>query len=286
MNIAFNIENSRNNNLNKNDEKNCYENNKVMLNRLIMLKLFCQIIEATKDDELYDLLNCIILFEQGNINIENPFIYLYNLLSSGKLNNKEEEIISFYYNQILLICLNNIYKTAKNENTINKLIENKLNLIILLLCKENSLYMAENNFILKYGNSNVFEEDALFCSENLKENQKGKIICFLNNQLILKDYLKKKEINYFDKTSFIYKLDDIENENNNILVIMQEMENSESLNALNIKFKNKNEIAIIKNDNNYQKLFIMNNTELILNIIKEEIQKKTLNKKEIYINLK
>jgi hypothetical protein len=112
MNIAFDIENSRNNNLNKNDEKNCYENNKVMLNRLIMLKLFCQIIEDTKDDELYDLLNCIILFEQGNINIENPFIYLYNLLSSGKLNNKEEEIISFYYNQILLILMLSIRKRS------------------------------------------------------------------------------------------------------------------------------------------------------------------------------
>ena len=210
MNIAFDIENSRNNNLNKNDEKNCYENNKVMLNRLIMLKLFCQIIENIKDDELYDLLNCIKLFEKGNINIniENPFIYLYNLLSSGKLNNNEKETIYFYYNKILLICLNSIYKTAKKENDISKLSVNKFNLIILLLCRENSLYMAENNCILKYGNSNVFEEDALFCSENLKENQKGKIICFLNNQLILKDYLEKKEINYFDKTSFIYKLED------------------------------------------------------------------------------
>ena len=144
MNIAFNLENNRD----KNDEKNSYENNKVILNRLIMLKLFCQIIEDIKDDELYDLINSIKLFEKGNINIENPFIYLYNLLSFSILNNKEEEIISFYYNKLLLICLNSIYHTAKNKNSISKLIENKLNLIILLLCRENTLYMAENDFIL------------------------------------------------------------------------------------------------------------------------------------------
>ena len=64
------------------------------------------------------------------------------------------------------------------------------------------------------------------------------------------------------------------------------MQDSESLSTFNVKVKNKNEIAIIKNDNNYQKLFIKNNTELILNIIKEEIQKDILNDKGIYLILK
>ena len=286
MNIALSTESFSNNNNNKIGEESYYENNKIILNRLIMLKLFSQIIEDIKDDELDDLSKCLKIFDKGNINIENPFIHLYNILSSSKLDNNKEEIISFYYNNLLLICLNNIYKIEKNETAINKLIENKLYSIIILLCKENSLYMAENNFILKYGNSYCFEEDALFYSENLKENQKGKIVCFLNS--LLKEYLKNNNIGYFDKSSFIYKLKDIENgnKNKNILVIMQEIENSESFTIHDIEVKDKTKIAIIKKENNYQRYFIMNNKELILNIIKEEIQKDSLNEKGIYLILK
>ena len=286
MNIALSTESFSNNNNNKIGEESYYENNKIILNRLIMLKLFSQIIEDIKDDELDDLSKCLKIFDKGNINIENPFIHLYNILSSSKLDNNKEEIISFYYNNLLLICLNNIYKIEKNETAINKLIENKLYSIIILLCKENSLYMAENNFILKYGNSYCFEEDALFYSENLKENQKGKIVCFLNS--LLKEYLKNNNIGYFDKSLFIYKLKDIENgnKNQNILVIMQEIENSESFTIHDIEVKDKTKIAIIKKENNYQRYFIMNNKELILNIIKEEIQKDSLNEKGIYLILK
>ena len=90
---------------------------KYLRNKLIMIKLFYQIIENINDD-YDDLSECIKLIEKENIIIENPFIFLYEKILNKLKNSYEEKIINIYYTKILLICLNKILKIEKNENII------------------------------------------------------------------------------------------------------------------------------------------------------------------------
>jgi hypothetical protein len=158
-----------------------YNNNKKILNRLIMLKLLCNIIENNKGDDIDDLSECIKMYERENIIIEDPFIYLYEKISNIKLNN-EEKILSRYYNKLLLLCLNNMFESKKNGNIIKNLIQNNFYSIIHLLFDDNSSYMSENDFIIETAYSNQFEKEALFNSDETKYNKTGKIICFLKSQ--------------------------------------------------------------------------------------------------------
>ena len=299
-------------------------NNQIILNRLIMLKLLCKIIENIKDSNIDDLSECIKIFEKENTIIENPFIYLYEKISNNQLKN-EEKLLSRYYNKLLFLCLNKIFESKKNGNIIQNLIQNNFYSIINLLFDDNSPYISENNFIIKTEYSIIFEKEGLFNSEETKHNNKGKIICFLkskkmrvyeytdnynynynynndsddsikiqNNYIIylsLKSYIKDNTLNFFDKSFFRYNIKGIpyenhEEETDNVLVIMEDSEKS-AFNILNsIKMKNICELTILKNDNETEKIFISNNSKLIIDIIKEVIIKDNLNEKGMYILLR
>ena len=300
--------------LEKNSEKDNENNSHI---RLIMLKLLCQIIENTKND-LDNLSKCIRICEKGNMTFENPFLYLYEKISNDNLNNNKDNIISCYYNKLLLICLNKIFESNKNGDDISKLIKNKFELIISLIFNNNFSYMSENEFIIKTHHSLKFEKEALFNSEEKRKNKKGKIISFLSyaklkpksyyyyyyqydyydddynnaNYIYLdfdniKSYLSNNSINIFDKELFKYNIKEDSNydENKDVLVIMEDNEKSEIYNINKIETKDINEITIIKQDNIYEKIFIENNFKLIIDIIKDKMKKDNLNEKGISIIL-
>ena len=325
--IALSIEKSNNNIINIKDEiespmPKCSENdykegdynkNQIILNRLIMLKLLCKLLENINDNNIDDLSECLRIFKKENEIIDNPFIYLYEKVSNIKLK-YEEKILSRYYNILLLLCLKNIFDSKKNENIIKNLIQNDFYSIINLLFDNNSLYMSENYFIIKTSYSNKFEKEALFNSEENKHNNKGKIICFLKSQnmqtyeyngnfneieknhyfsdLSIKSYIKDDQLNFFDKSFFIYSINGIpyknqsnKEKNDQVFAIMEDTEKS-TYNISNFKIKEIKEITILKNENDWEKIFISNNYKLIIDIIKEEIKKDNLNEKGIYIMLK
>ena len=315
--IAFGIENGIVENNIKEDNED-YNNDRRILNRLIMLKLLCKILENIQDDNIDDLCECINMLEKENKNIENPFIYLYEKISNNKLSN-EEKILSLYYNKLLLLCLNNIFESEKNRNIIKNLIQNNFYSIIHLLFKDNSPYMSENNFIIKIPYSIIFEEEALFNSEETIQNNKGKIICFLKSlkmnlyqyndgdckfddginiekgyydYLSLKSYISDNSLNFFDKSYFRFNIKGIpyQNEQNEeeieeVLLIKEDMEKS-GFNIRNLKIRDIQELTILKNDDESEKIFISNNSDLIIEIIKDEIKKDNLNEKGMYIMLR
>ena len=306
---------------NKEDNEN-YNTNRIILNRLIMLKLLSKILENIKDNNIDDLSAIINMFEKENKIIENPFIYFFEKISNNKLNN-EEKILSPYYNKLLLICLNNIFESKKNKIIIKNLIQNNFYSIIQLLFDDNFSYMSENDFIIKSPYSNIFEEEAIFNSEETKKDNKGKIICFLKSQkmniyqysdrdckfddsytlqkdyydyLSFESYITDPAINFFDKSFFRFSIKRYANEYSNknkrnendieeVLSIMEDMEKS-SYNIRNLKIKEISELRILKGDNEYEKIFISNNCNLIIDIIKDEIKKGNLNEKGIHIVLR
>ena len=282
-----------------NDIKINKDNNKRhSFTKLIMIKLICQILENIKEYEVDDLLECFNLFEKGNLNYENPFIYLYEKIVKELNNYNGNKLIYKYYNQLLLICLNKIFEIENNKEVIKQLIKNDINSIILLLFSNKCSEISENKFKLISRKTvlSSFEEKALFCSESEKSNETGKIICFLKTDINenlsnqrnnkISNYIKDDYLIHFDRNMFKYNIQNKNNKYNDILVIMDDYLESEIYKTSNIESKTNFEIKAIKTDNNYQKLFIKNYSKLILDIIKEEIKKDCLNEKGTYFLLK
>ena len=271
-----------------------FDDKKYFRNKLIMIKLFYQIIEYINDD--YDLLiQCIQKIDkEKNIIIENPFIYLYEKIMEKIKNNNEQKIINIYYIKLLLLCFDKILKIEKNrsQNIIKELIKNNINSIIILLNDDKS-FICENRFVLQSKFQYNFEEQSLFNSPDKKDIIKGEIICFMqynlnknlkkkydyeeddseNNDLQFQRYYKDAEINYFDESLFSYDERNINNKFNKALVILNDDIYQEINSLQNIKIVDISDIFLLDNNNNYQELFIKNNLELILEIIKEEINK-------------
>ena len=259
--------------------------------KLIMIKLFSQILENINESELDDLYNCIIIYDKEVLKFENPFIYLYEKIIDELIQKKIIiKILNKYYIRLLLICLNKL----KNEGKIvEKLIKNNLSTIILLLFSDKSSDISENEFINKIIYSKNFENEALFNSEDQNLNKNGKIICYIKYELkkqkynfddSFNSYLNNDNNIDYDDNIFRY---DINNESkyDDALVIRNDILESDFYNLTNIKIKKISDIKIIKTDNNYQKLFISNYSSLIFNIINEEIIKDSLNEKGIYFVL-
>ena len=94
------------------------------------------------------------------------------------------------------------------------------------------------------------------------------------DDLSFKKYFEENKINYFDENLFPYHEKNIKNEFNKVLVIMDEDIDEGIYNISSLKIIKISDIIVLdNNNNNYQELFIKNNLELILKIIKEEINK-------------
>ena len=269
-------------------------------NILIMINLFSQILENIKEYYLDYLIKCINIFEKKNTNIENPLVYLYEKLIIKLKNNYLNRIINKYYHKLLLICLNKLFEFGANENYLKQLINNLSNIIFLLFSDKCS-DICGNSFINKIPYSNNFEEESLFYSDN-REIDTGKILCYLqyknSNQNFVQDfnqkikfksiskYLNDNSINYFDQNIFKYHRYNKKNKCNEILMIMDDIIESDYYKNNNIEIKYISEVTTNKKDNYYQKLFIKNNSKIIINIIKEIIGKNTLNEKGFCFLLK
>ena len=327
-----------------------FKNNNEINTKLIMIKLLIKIIENTQDDNLNDLSRSLQNIEKSNLIIQNPFLYLYEiilkdfnsinpkkekapstnieisnickkcgsqdnyydeeygelicfncrnvlkineiLIDSGKKSFEDNEIIHKYYIDLLFLCINRISESEKEEKILNEIFNNK-NLWNLMLLENNKQYISENKFFVKENNSNysIFENIALFNSQNKKSTKSGKIICFLEDKL--NTYLNSNHernqdnlANTFDKNSFLYESNLINNKYNNALVIMEDFEQLDYYNITNVETKKISQIEIIKTDNKYKKIFIQKNSKLILNAIKEELIDDKLNEKGIYLILK
>ena len=260
-----------------------------MNNKLIMLKLMCQIIEKINKDNLDDFLECINDFEKNNLEDKNPLIYLYEKILI-QINNEKEKIIVKYYINILLLCLNKISEIENDEDKIKNLIKDNMYILNILLLNDNITNISENKFIIKDNihntNSFKFEEASLFTSINKKSNKIGKIICFLDDDFnfFINNYNNSNIYdNYFDKSSINSSPSNANNQYTNIFSIMDDYEQFD-INNLEIKYLT--DIEILKDENKYVKFFISNNSELLTNIIKEELKKNSLNEKGLYFILK
>ena len=275
--------------------------------KLIMLKLFSQILEnINEEEEICDFGECINLYEKSNLKNENPFIYLYEKIIKELNHNIKNKIIVNYYNKLLSICLNKISNIEENEELIKSLVKNDISYIILLFFSDKSSEICEKKFIQKSKILKNFENEALFNSEKEESNKTGKIICFVdfkefvsnpnddnmddyqdntNNSQFLRQYLKNDSIIYFDKSIIKYYK---KNKNNfkNVFVVMDDIIESESYKSSNVEIKSFSNIRIIEEDNNYQMKFIKNYPNLIIDIIKNEIKNDSLNEKGIYFMLK
>ena len=279
-----------------NNDKNKNENT-----RLIMIKLFYNILENVHDDNLDNLSFYIQQFETNSLNIENPFVYLFEKISN-ELTKEKEIIIYKYFCKLLLLCANKIYEIDNTIDNIKNIINIDIKNIIALLLNDNYSYLFENKFLIKTKYTKTFEEEILFNSEDNKAIKTGKIICFLNygikpkyvdeeydneiNDSIINDYLTDNSINYFDENVFTSNVKNANDKYKDVLVIMDDKEKCENYNISNIDIIPVSEISIIENDSSNQKLFIKKNIKLIIDLFKNIIEKDSLNEKGIYFLLK
>ena len=215
----------------------------------------------------------------------------------------KDKLINKYCINLLLICHNKIFEIEKDEKVFNNLLNFKN--ILNLIYNDNSLIISENKFIIKKQKSLKFQDKILFNSpkDSLTE---GNILCFvnllksrevssyyyngeeeqsLNNNLNITTYLNDTSYYYFDENLFKYYSSNITNKNNdNIFVILKDNQNISNIS--NIELKKLSDIINIENKNKYEEIFLKNNYKLIINIIKEEINKDQLNEKGIYFLLK
>ena len=108
-----------------------------------------------------------------------------------------------------------------------------------------------------------------------------------NRDILFSNYLGNYKTNYFDQTLYSYNERNLKNEYNKALVFMTDEQESERCNISNVKIINISDIVLLNNDdNNYQKLFIKNNSKLIIDMIKEEIKKDNINEIMMYSLIK
>ena len=126
----------------------------LLLSKLIMLKLFCQIVENIRKEREYfrfqsffEKENILLLNSNIKINIKeedsikNSFVLIIKIMFNNLKIKNEPDIIIKYYNRLLFICLDKIIENKdKNTNSnnngediINKLFNNLSNSILLFL---------------------------------------------------------------------------------------------------------------------------------------------------------
>ena len=281
-------------------EDNKYDDKRKKFTKIIMIKLFGQIIESIEEHEIIDFSEFLTYFEKVNLENKNPFIYLYEKILNELNNTIKNKSLYKYFNELLLLCLNKIIKIEKNEDVVKKLVKNNLSNIILLLFSDKSSDISDNEFMTKTSYKKNFKNEALFNSEDNEFNKNGRTICFLkygydktkdtyfynNIRNYIQNYLNNNLILYFDKTILDYNIKNNNNKSNDVLIIMDDTKQSEFYKIESIQIKSFKDITVIKNDNKYQKQFIENYSLLIANIIKDEIKNDALNEKGIFFLLK
>ena len=246
--------------------------------KIIMIKLFCQIIENINKDNKY-LLKYLPIIDKLS---KNPLISYYKKILEV-LNNKylEEKSIHKYYMDLLYICLNKL--ALEDENIIKDIIND------VIFRNNDYFYICENEFVIKQGNSNIFKDITLFNSPNDKSIKKGKILLFLSNEF--KEYINflkmdidnNKYRHYFSgMNNYIYSCNNL----SNVLTIYKEEYQSGFYSILNIELKNISDFDIINSENKYQIVFFKKNEKLITDKIIEELKKDELNDKGIFLLLK
>lgn len=268
---------------------------KKIFTKLIMIKLFNQILENINIEEKKFLFDCCKLHDDKIQDDKNPFLYLYEKIFS-KLNDNnfdEDKIISKYYTNLLLICLKKLKETENNSDMPKELIKNNFSTLVLLF-NNNYLGTCENKFITNPSAlSQEFENVCLFNSSDDVEVKGGKIISFLNTQenKSIMHYLADRTKYYFDKNNFefytsnkkIFGNDD-DNDNNAFAIIDDTLESELfKITSTSTKMINSSEI-IYKEDNSLNEPFIKDNSKLIADIIIQEFDK--LNEKGVYFALK
>ena len=273
-----------------NKDKNINNNTK-----LIMVKLLCQFIEQIKEDNIEDLLSVIKTIKDWNINqVQNPIIYLSDKCFE-ELNNNNNEMVKIilnkYYANLLMICLNKIYELEKDKDIINKAINNR-NILNILLIMDNYSLISENKFFIKSNNSKEFENIALFNSRDTKTIKYGKIICLLEDKFKIDSYFNQLYSSYninliiqFDKNSFLYEESYSNDKCSNALILMENIEQLDFYDIKDIEIINISNIEIINTENKYKNKFIKNNSQLIIHQIKEELLYDILNEKGFFLIL-
>ena len=270
---------------------------KKIFTKLIMIKLFNQILESINiEEEKKFLYDCCKLYDDKIQDNKNPFLYLYEKIFS-KLNDNnydEDKVISKYYTNLLLICLKKLKETENNPDIPKELIKNNFSTLVLLF-NNNYLGTCENKFINKpSGLSQEFESMCLFNSNDEVGAKGGKIISFLNKQedKSIMNYIEDKSKYYFDKNNYefytatkkIFDCNDNANDNK-AFVIMDDTLESElfKITSTSTKIIDSSEI-IYKEDNSLNEPFIKDNSKLIVDLIIQEFGK--LNEKGVYFALK
>ena len=262
-------------NISFDNDKYKYNQKRKNNTRLIMLKLLCLVIENITQNNLEDL-NEIINTEQI---IPNPLIYLYEKLYKEISNDNQnlDIMIHKYYINLLFICINKILEIKGNENFIKVIDKNILN---ILLFDENNINTSENQLIIKSENEHRINNHALFNSPIKKANKKGKIICFIE------DGSRRNIVDNFDISPVNFDSNNEQNKYSKALVITEDFEQLDFYNISNTEILPISYLEIINNENKHKKAFIEKNSNLLFNVIKEELIKDILNEKGIYLIFK
>ena len=267
------------------DTNNTINNNQNFNIKLILLKLFLQILENINNEQKIScLVDCCLEYDKDGINNNeeiNPFEYLM-----GKFNNllikEENEYLKYYYFKIFLFCLNKI--------DIKKLDKDKSNLlnINILLSSNNNISKIESKFIIKNEYGEKFEENALFCNvESNKTPKSGNLLCYIDKESLFNNYLTDNDIKYFNYNDFVYDVEQNKNAEN-IFVIMDESLDGKTDKIKSIGKRNIKDITLLENKktNLFYSNYLQNNSTYIYdNLINKLIENK-LNYKGINYILK
>lgn len=216
---------------------------------------------------------------------------------------KKYSIISNYYNNLALICLNKLYIIEK-EDIIKELTKIDINKIIVLLFNESNMQQANEykynlgkiklasfkniDFQRNFESGNFIGSfETSFNKENIidEDNKDDLNESFIYEKIKLIEYIKHNNVTYYDND--ICQLNLEMNKNNYLFVLSDEVLNSKSFGVDNIQFKKKDEkyLKIIEKENQFKNKFIKNYSNIILNIIKDEIKNEALNEKGKYFLL-
>ena len=256
--------------------------------KLIILKLFLQILEnINNDDQIAILIDCCMQYNNNEVNAndKNEEFYPFEFLISkfnNLLNNEENEFLKYYYFKIFLFCLNKI------DLKKSKIDKNNLLNINLILSSNYNLSQIESKFYIKNDYGNEFEENALFCHlESNKIPKSGNLLCFIDNDSLFNKYLTQNDITYFNYNDFNYNVEQKKN-TENIFVIMDESLDGK-INKINtIEKRNIKDITLIDNkkNNSFYANYLENNSDYIYENLISKLFENKLNYKGINYILK
>ena len=268
-------------------EKENDNNNQSMNTKIILLKLFLQILEnINNEDKIACLIDCCMQYNKNEFNPENieeinPFEYL---ISKFKilLEKEQNEFLKYYYFKIFLFCLNKI-DTKKSHINKGNLLD-----INILLSSNNNLNNIESKFSIKNDYGKKFEEYAIFCHlESNRISKLGNLLCYIDNESLFNKYEDNDNLTYFNYKDFSYNIEQKKN-SENIFVIMDESLDGKINKIKAIEKKSIKEITLLDNKKNnlFYNNYLENNSSYIYDSLISKLMEKKLNYKGINFILK